>query len=81
MTTPFVFVSRGGARLLRGLPGWTLSQKGTSLYRRVGRAHVSVYTKPARGETFYVKIEVPIEAEDEAEAVKVAAAMAEMALW
>ena len=66
--TPFVFVSRGGARLLRRLPGWNLSQKGTSLYRRVGRAHVSVYQKPGRGDVFFAKIEVPLEAADEADA-------------
>ena len=63
-----VRVSRGGARLLRRLPGWTLSMKGTSLYRRVGRAHVSVYQKPGKGDVFYAKIEVPLEAEDEADA-------------
>ena len=65
---PFYAVSRGGARLLRRLPGWTLSKAGTSLYRSVGRAHVSVYQKPGKGDVFYAKVEIPLEAADEADA-------------
>ncbi len=76
--TPFVRVSRGGARLLRRLPGWTLSQKGTSLFRRVGRAHVSVFQKPGQGDVFFAKLEIPLEAEDEADA---AGQALEIALW
>jgi hypothetical protein len=73
-------VSRGGARLLRSLPGWRLSAKGTSLYRRVGRGHVSVYTKPGRGSRFFVKVEIPIDADDEEDVVRQALAMAQRAL-
>ena len=80
-TTPlFTLVSRGGARLLHTLPGWTLSQKGTSLYRRIGPAHVSVYTKPAQDGTFYAKIELPLDAEDERDAAMQALALARRAL-
>ena len=61
-------VTRSGVRLLRGLPGWTLSKKGTSLYRRRGRAHVSVYQKPGQGDVWFAKIEVRLDAEDEADA-------------
>ena len=69
MTTDRYYLARAsGARLLRGLPGWTLSAKGTSLYRRIAGAHVSVYTKPGKGGTFYAKLEVPIEAINEADA-------------
>jgi hypothetical protein len=76
----WLLVSRGGARLLRGLPGWTLSVKGTSLYRRIARAHVSVYTKAGKPETFYAKIEVPLEAINEADAAGQAQELARRAL-
>ena len=66
--TAYHLARQSGARLLRGLPGWTLSQKGTSLYRRIAGAHVSVYTKPGKGGTFYAKGEVPLDVDDEADA-------------
>ena len=82
MTLPHTYhlVSRGGARILRALPGWTLSQKQTSLYRSVGRAHVSVYQKPGRGDTFFAKIEIPLEATDEVDAAGQALEIAQWAV-
>ena len=73
-------VSRGGARLLRALPGLKLLQKQTRLYRWVGRAHVSVYQKPGRGDTFYAKIEIPLEAKDEVDAAGQALEIAQWAV-
>lgn len=82
MTIPaYVLVTQTGCRLLRSLPGWSLSKKGTSLFRRVGGAHVSVYTKPAqRDGPFYVKIEVPVWVDDETDAAAEALALASRAL-
>ena len=39
--TAYYLARQSGARIVRGLPGWTLSQKGTSLYRRIAGAHVA----------------------------------------
>ena len=80
MTRPVVLipVRPSGVRILRPIVGWALSAKRAALHRWVGRAHVSVYTKPGQGDRFFVKIEIPLDPsiQDESDAALRAYSMA-----